>query len=158
MELGRELEATAVGPVTMVPVEQVPVMVVTEPEEKAEMGGPDTKGRMEAATGGKTEITVMETVTVTDVDVENKEGAAAEQALEPEPEKAAAAVENKEGAAAEHALEPEPEKEKEATANGGSDEATEEDDPEAMRDQMLQDWSDLGVDTLLEAALLSTTR
>ena len=134
MELGRELEATAVGPVTMEPVEQVPVMVVTEPEENAGMGGPDTKG-MEAATGGKTEITVMETVTVTDVDVENKEGAAAEQALEPEPEK-----------------------EKEATANGGSDEATEEDDPEAMRDQMLQDWSDLGVDTLLEAALLATTR
>ena len=157
MELGRELEATAVGPVTMEPVEQVPVMVVTEPEENAGMGGPDTKG-MEAATGGKTEITVMETVTVTDVDVENKEGAAAEQALEPEPEKAPAAVENKEGAAAEHALEPEPEKEKEATANGGSDEATEEDDPEAMRDQMLQDWSDLGVDTLLEAALLATTR
>ena len=141
MELGRELEATAVGPVTMVPVEQIPVMVVTEPEEKDEMDGPDTKGRMEAATV-----------------VENKDGVAAEQALEPEPEKAPAAVENKEGAAAEHALEPEPEKEKEATANGGSDEATEEDDPEAMRDQMLQDWSDLGVDTLLEAALLATTR
>ena len=117
----------------MVPVEQV--LVVTEPEEKAERDGPATTGEKEAAAA-----------------VENKEAAATEK-ME------VAAMETKELAAtAEKEPDPEPEPVKEDTANGGSEEATDEDDPEARRDQMLNDWSDLGTDVLLDAALQSATR